>query len=86
MNIVSYATLCDEYNDIMTKNSTKIMHKLLLFSAVIIWHLSEKCYYYKYTMTNVTVWLTCYVAIYIFVISSYLTTINQCLTKFVFQE
>ena len=86
MNIVSYATLCDEYNDIMTKNSTKIMHKLLLFSAVIIWHLSEKCYYYKHTMTNVTVWLTCYVAIYIFVISSYLTTFNQCLTKFVFQE
>ena len=33
MNIVSYATLCDEYNDIMTKNSTKIMHTAVVFSC-----------------------------------------------------
>ena len=31
-------------------------------------------------MTNVAVWLSCYV--YIFAILSYLTTVNQCLTVF----
>ena len=78
--------LSEFYKKKKKKNERGEMPKLLLFPAVIIWHLSENCYYYKHTMTNITVWLSCYVAIYIFVISSYLTTINQCLTKFVFQE
>ena len=38
-----------------------------------IWHLSEKGYY-KHTMADVVVLLSCYV--YIFAIWTYLTTIN----------
>ena len=41
--------------------------------------MSEKGYY-KYTMTDAAIWLTCYV--YIFAILTYLTTVNQCLTIF----
>ena len=41
--------------------------------------MSEKDYY-KHTMTDVAVWLSCYV--YIFAIWTYLTTANQSLTIF----
>ena len=40
--------------------------------------LSVKKGYYKQTMKDVPVWLSCYV--YIFAISTNLTTVNQCLT------
>ena len=49
----------------------------------MIWHLSENGYY-KHTMTDVPVWLSCYV--YIFAISTYLTTVNHCLTIFFCQQ
>ena len=48
-----------------------------------MWHLSGK-FYYKYTMTDVEVWLSCY--LYIFAISTYLTRVSQCLTIFLFQK
>ena len=41
-------------------------------------------YYFKYTMRDVVVWLSCYV--YIFAILTYLTSGNQCLTMFFFQK
>ena len=40
--------------------------------------------YYKHTVTNVALWLSCYV--YNFAILSYLTTVNQCLTIFFVQK
>ena len=40
--------------------------------------------YYKHVMTDVAVWLSCYV--YIFAISAYLTVVNQCLTKIFFSK
>ena len=40
--------------------------------------------YYKHTMTDIVVWLSCYV--YFFAILTYLTMVNQCLTMFFFQK
>ena len=40
--------------------------------------------YYKHTMTDIVVWLSCYV--YFFAILTYLTTVNQCLTMFFFHK
>ena len=79
-----YVTLHTDMS-IMTENHAKITHKLLQyqFQAIIIWHLSEKCYF-KRTMRDVAVWLSCYV--YIFAILTYLTTVNQCLTMFFSQK
>ena len=42
-------------------------------------HMPEKGYY-KHTMTDIVVWLSCYG--YIFAISTYLITVNQCLKIF----
>ena len=78
-----YITLHPDMS-IMTENRAKMTHKILQyqFYAIIIWHLSEKCYL-KDTMRDVIVWLSYYV--YIFAILTYLTTINQCLTMIFFQ-
>ena len=54
---------------------------LYIISAIIIWQLSQKCYF-KRSMTDAAVWLSCYV--YIFAILTYFTTVNQCLTMFFF--
>ena len=65
---------------IMTENSVNIMQKLsninfeLLSSGTY-----QKCYF-KHTMTDAAVWLSCYVCI--FAILTYLTMFNQCLTIF----
>ena len=40
--------------------------------------------YYKHTMTNFVIWLSC--EVYIFAIWTYLTTVNQCLTIFFSQK
>ena len=49
----------------MTENSIKITDKKLQywFYANTIWHLSKNGYY-KYTMTDAVVWLSCYVYIF----------------------
>ena len=53
--------------NIMAENGAKMTHKNLhyWFQANTIWHLSNKGYY-KHTMTDVVVWLSCY--LYIFAI------------------
>ena len=77
-----YATLWHEH---MRENGSKLMHKLSqhYLSAIIIWHLSKKCYF-KHAMIDAGVWLRRYA--YIFAILTYLTTGNQCLTIFSFQK
>ena len=70
------------------ENATKIRHQLPHYQfqtiqAIIIWELSEKCYY-KHTMTDFAIWVSCYV--YIFAFSTYVTTVNQCLTIFFFPK
>ena len=79
-----YVTVHSVMN-IMTANNAKMAQKFpqYCFQAIIIKHLMEKRYY-KHTMKNVAVWLSCY--IYIFAIVSYLTTVNQCLTIFFFSK
>ena len=69
--------------NIMTINGAKMMQKMpqQCFSVVIILQLLEKDYE-RHTMTNLAFCLSCYV--YIFAILSYLTTVNQCLTIFLF--
>ena len=45
----------------------------------MIWHMLENGYY-KHTMANVTLWLSCYV--YIFTFSIWLATVKQVLAMF----
>ena len=79
-----YVTLHPDMS-IMTENRAKMTHKLpqYQFYIIIIWHLSEKCYF-KDTMKDIVVWLGCYV--YIFAILTYFTKVNQCLTMVIFQK
>ena len=80
----NYVTLHSIIN-IMTENSTIMTHNMpqQWFQAITIWNLSEKCYC-KPTMTDVVVWLSCYV--FIFAIWNCLTTVNLCLRIFFFQK
>ena len=70
--------------NIMTGNGHKKEQKMsqYCFQAIIIWHLFQKGYY-KHTMTNISVWLSC--SVYILAILLYLTTFNHCLTIFFFK-
>ena len=56
-----YVTVQSAVN-IMTANGAKMAHKMSQqhFYAIIIYHLLEKGFY-NHTMTNVGVWLSCYV-------------------------
>ena len=69
----------------MTENRAKMTRKLLQyrFYALIIRHVSEKCYL-KDTMRDLVVLLSYYA--YIFAILTYLTTVNQCLTMLFFRK
>ena len=71
--------------NIMTGNGHKKEQKMsqYCFQAIIIWHLFQKGYY-KHTMTNISVWLSC--SVYILAILLYLTTFNHCLTIFFFKH
>ena len=79
-NDTDYVTIHSVIN-IMTANDVKMTQKMQqkYFEDNAIWHLLEKSYY-KHTMTNVAVWLTCYVDI--FAILSYLATVKQYLKIF----
>ena len=69
----------------MTENRAKMTRKLLQywFYAIIIRHLSKRCYL-KDTIRDVVVWLS--YCVYIFAILTYLNTVNQCLTMHFFQK
>ena len=70
---------------IKTENVAKMMYKLpqYQFCTIIIWHMSEKCNF-KHTVTDAAVSLSCYV--YVFAISTYLTTVYQYLRIFFSQK
>ena len=63
-NESDYITLHSIMN-IMTGNGAKMTYKMSQqwFSAITIWHTSEKGYY-KDTMRDFVVWLICYVHIF----------------------
>ena len=75
-----YARLCDEDNERKRRQNDGKTSAIMVLSYSYLAPV-KKCYY-KFTVTDVAVWLSCYG--YIFAILMYFTTINPCLKIFFF--